>query len=382
MSKIDELKKQNPKFNQSLIDILKLAVPNNSNKYTELFLKLIKNTPARANSTPYGDDLEYELHNTFGVPKENLFELGIHDRLLMYALLDNYLKRDDSKIFMKFCELNERKLIENSDVTSYFTFEQLEEANSIAEIKLLDKESEKQIHKVYENGEWLVLRPLTYNASLKYGASTKWCTAMHSEKSYYTKYTNRGILIYNINKKTGLKVACYKSLIADDPEFSFWDAKDIRIDSIESGLPEEIIQVIKTEISNNAKTNYNLGNELGIPSNPEKTLHLRAVPRAETDDRFRALQDAIHNVGRDELEVTEEIMSEPYIMPDNLSGIVGTGTLIGPGTLTTTNANLTTSSNTFIWDPTLTTYRTDANGTPYRTNETQPGPLGDPYNVF
>jgi hypothetical protein len=364
MSKIDELKKQNPKFNQSLIDILKLAVPNNSNKYTELFLKLIKNTPARANSTPYGDDLEYELHNTFGVPKENLFELGIHDRLLMYALLDNYLKRDDSKVFMKFCELNERKLIENSDVTSYFTFEQLEEANSIAEIKLLDKESEKQIHKVYENGEWLILRPLTYNASLKYGASTKWCTAMHSEKSYYTKYTNRGILIYNINKKTGLKVACYKSLIADDPEFSFWDAKDIRIDSLESGLPEEIIQVIKTEISNNVKTNYNLGNELGIPSNPEKTLHLRAVPRAETDDRFRALQDAIHNVGRDELEVTEEIMSEPYIMPDNLSGIIGTGTSIGPGTLTTT------STNTFIWDPTRTAYRIDANGQ-------QPGPLGD-----
>jgi hypothetical protein len=373
MSKIDELKKQNPKFNQSLIDILKLAVPNNSNKYTELFLKLIKNTPARANSTLYGDDLEYELHNTFGVPKENLFELGIHDRLLMYALLDNYLKRDDSKVFMKFCELNERKLIENSDVTSYFTFEQLEEANNIAELKLLDKESEKQIHKIYENEEWLILRPLTYNASLKYGASTKWCTAMHSEKSYYTKYTNKGILIYNINKKTGLKVACYKSLIADDPEFSFWDAKDIRIDSMESGLPEEIIQVIRTEININAKTNYNLGNELGIPNNPEKVLDLRP----ETDDRFRALQGAINNIGRDELEVTEEIMSEPYTMPDNFSGIIGTGTLIGPGTLTTTSANLTTSSNTFIWDPTLTAYRIDANGTPYRTNETQPGPLGN-----
>jgi hypothetical protein len=60
-----------------------------------------------------------------------------------------------------------------------------------------------------------------------------------------------------INKKTGLKVACFKSL-DEEHEFSFWNQEDIRIDSIESGLPLFIIDIIRDEITNNPVSNMSL----------------------------------------------------------------------------------------------------------------------------
>ncbi len=47
---------------------------------------------------------------------------------------------------------------------------------SLADLKMVDKEMEKQIEKLFEDEQWLVLKPLSYLASKKYGASTKWCT--------------------------------------------------------------------------------------------------------------------------------------------------------------------------------------------------------------
>lgn len=361
MAKIDEIKKQNPRFNKSLIDVLKMIVPGNENKYTETLLKLIKTNPRRTTSD-YMGDVRIELTRRFGVPEFQVSEMDNHELVLVWTLLDLYIAPDDSKAFIKFCEFNERKLIDNPDVTSYSSFQQIVEANTIAEVKLLDKESEKQIHKVYEDSEWIVLRPLTYNASLKYGASTKWCTAMQSDDSYYKKYTNRGILIYNINRKTGVKVACYKSLIADEPEFSFWDVKDIRIDSMESGLPDNIIQAIRNEINTNTKTNYDLGVELGIYGAvkvmPEVEELLRARLVARNDERFGALQDAINNVGRDEeVEPDEVVNPEPYLTAVDPNGLTNglNGTTTGTITINPFTWTMPMNTATFLTN-------TDSNG--------------------
>ena len=60
-----------------------------------------------------------------------------------------------------------------------------------------------------------------------------------------------------INKITGLKVACFKSLDSE-PEFSFWNQTDSRIDSLESELPDFILDMIRNEVKNNTHTNYSL----------------------------------------------------------------------------------------------------------------------------
>ena len=117
----------------------------------------------------------------------------------------------------------------------------------------------KQVQKLYETDEWLVVKPLSYQASLKYGASTKWCTVSNDSSEYYFKYSKRGILIYSINKKTGNKVAGFKSLdISYDPETSFWNITDQRIDSMDSGLPNDVLDIFRNEFLNTKQTNWDI----------------------------------------------------------------------------------------------------------------------------
>jgi hypothetical protein len=161
----------------------------------------------------------------------------------------------DIKGYYNFCEFNERGLIEQNDLSKYSSFDDIMTQLGVAELKADMKELESQVKKIYDGDEWLVVRPLTYHASTKYGANTKWCTTAANEYSYFRKYATNGILLYMINKVTGVKVACYKSLQISDPEFSFWNQIDKRIDSLESGLPYEILQIIQNETLNNPISN-------------------------------------------------------------------------------------------------------------------------------
>ena len=117
----------------------------------------------------------------------------------------------------------------------------------------------KQVLKLYETDEWLVVKPLSYQASLKYGASTKWCTASKDSPDYYFRYSRRGILIYSINKKTGNKVGAFKNLDTGyDVETSFWNITDQRIDSMESGLPNDVLDVIRYDFFNTKESNWDI----------------------------------------------------------------------------------------------------------------------------
>ena len=254
MSRIDELKKQHPNYALSIIDIYKMISPNQSSKYIEMLIKLDKN---REFNEPdvyrrqiiecmVGWGIDYNYLETFDLETLNMFFINV-----------NNLVGDTGKIrsFTKFASLNERKLIENNDVTSYSSWGDIEQAISLAEIKLIDKETAKQIKKIYEDDEWISLRPLSLEASMKYGANTKWCTTTESGQ-YYARYSARGILIYNINKKTGYKVACFKNLDqAYDNEFSWWDVTDKRIEVLDSEAPAVVLEAIRNEIKNRSVPN-------------------------------------------------------------------------------------------------------------------------------
>ena len=239
MSRIDELKKQHPIYALSAIDIFKMISPNQSNKYIEMLIKSDKNRKFTITNEPdtyrsqiiecmVGWGIDYNYLETFDL-----------ETLHMFFLILNNLMGDTGnvRLFTKFASLNERKLIENNDVTSYSSWGDIEQAVALADIKALDKKLEKEIKKVYEDDEWLSLRPLSLEASMKYGANTKWCTTTNSGQ-YYARYSMRGILIYNINKKTGYKVACFKNLDqAYDNEFSWWDVTDKKIEVLDSEAP-------------------------------------------------------------------------------------------------------------------------------------------------
>jgi hypothetical protein len=159
-------------------------------------------------------------------------------------------------LIREFAQYNERNLIEENDITKIKSFEQLNNIVSLVEIKSWSKELESQSIVLLDNNQtgWFLIKPLTYEASKKYGSTTKWCTTNKNNPEYFYKYY-RGVLIYCINRKSGKKVAMHCHL--DGMEVSFWNSEDIRIDSIFSGLDEECIDVIKREIIL-GKSNYDL----------------------------------------------------------------------------------------------------------------------------
>ena len=150
-------------------------------------------------------------------------------------------------------------MIKENDLSNLKSFEDLELQVSLAELKMIDKDLEKQVIKLLETDEWLVVKPMSFLASKKYGANTKWCTTQENNPDYYLRYSRRGVLIYCMNKITGEKVAAFKNLDESyDRETSFWNMIDNRIDSIESGLPNQVMDVIKDEFKNTTKPNWEL----------------------------------------------------------------------------------------------------------------------------
>lgn len=260
MSRIDELKKQHKDLALNDLDLMKMAMPDQAVKYVEVLAKL---TRSKYKETAIAHDGEDNLRTAclsslagWGIDYNYLETLETSVLWALWTRMETLLGQSNFKLFIKFANLNERGLIVNNDVTSYKSFNEIEQAISLAEIKLIDKELEKQIIKIHEDDEWLLLKPLSLEASMKYGASTKWCTTSEGGK-YFANYSKWGILIYCLNKKTGYKFASFKNLDRDrDNEFSFWNPADSKIDPLDTmEIPTEILAIIRKEVNTNSVPN-------------------------------------------------------------------------------------------------------------------------------
>jgi len=256
MSRIEELKKQNPNFNLDGIAIINDSL--GKVKYTEMAINLIKNKLSENNESRC-EDIINQIHHEFDFDLEHLKGLTFMELSNILNFISTFFGYNNFRLMKEFVTLNEKKLIENNDLTSYKTFDEVELQISLSSLKSIDKEMAKQVLKLYETDEWLVVKPLSYQASLKYGASTKWCTASKDSSDYYFRYSKRGIVIYSINKKTGNKVAGFKSLdTSHDAETSFWNITDQRIDSMDSGLPSDVLDIFRNEFSNTKQSNWDI----------------------------------------------------------------------------------------------------------------------------
>lgn len=303
MSRIKNLK-TNPEHNINIVDIVGLFVPENKTKYVETLMRIMKKTK---NLDEYQKDVIESYKKEFNISEDAFNEFTSLQILFIYRFIDSMFNYGDLKSFMKFCEYNERGLIEQSDLSRYSTFDEIMVATSIAEVKTLEKDLEKQIKVIYSGDEWIVLRPLTYVASRKYGSSTKWCTTQENNPEYFIRYAKKGILLYMINKITGLKVACFKSLDNNDPEFSFWNQVDVRIDSIESELPTFIMECIKEEVSKNPVSNLSLLSEEDLKKQEdlirEQRKSISLVEGMEMSDRAeRPMEELMVDEGPTDME--------------------------------------------------------------------------------
>jgi hypothetical protein len=246
MSKVKTLSHQHPELSITLLDAIKIVDPSGDKRtYCELISKLLKK---KYESTIDTKELYFMLRGITGVDPETFR----FDNPLWCELMRVYLHSigvDITDPIKKLHEYRERKLI-NSDISKYDSIESILEDLSMADLKQISFENEKCVHKVFESQEWILVRPLTSESSMRYGSNTKWCTTSTSSEYFY-RYS-RGFLIYIINKKTGLKIACHADLENGKySNLSFWNQKDERTDSMDTGLPFEILNMVKKELVEN-----------------------------------------------------------------------------------------------------------------------------------
>ena len=235
MSKIKELKTNNDNI-INLVDVLEMFSPDRKSKYTETLLRLMKGT---RNINDHFEEIKLSLTGEFKfLTNEDLDKYSPIQLMIIHRFIDSFFNYSDLQSFRRFCEYNERNLIAQNDLTKYKSFDEILTQLSLADLKVETKNLENEIVKIHEDDEWLLLRPLTYLSSKKYGANTKWCTTSEGNSEYFERYSSKGVLIYCMNKKTGYKVASFYSLDKKDPEFSFWNQKDTRIDSLDTDFEE------------------------------------------------------------------------------------------------------------------------------------------------
>lgn len=106
-----------------------------------------------------------------------------------------------------------RPLLEEKDIMKYDTLQKLRDAlepyldDPYADIHITSKamrirKIKEGAEKVYEDEEWAVFVPHTWEASRYYGKGTRWCTASEYSDNYFNQYNSKGVLYININRRT------------------------------------------------------------------------------------------------------------------------------------------------------------------------------------
>lgn len=108
---------------------------------------------------------------------------------------------------------------------------------------------------VYEDADWQVWIPKSYEASCKLGRGTKWCTATTESSFYYNNYTRSGPLFINIFKKNPNEK--YRFHFESS---SYMDAEDSEID---------IIDFLKSELGLHQFYTKRLAKIFDLPEDPE-----------------------------------------------------------------------------------------------------------------
>ena len=306
MSKAKDLK-TSPDNNINLYELFSLFAPDKKSKYADTLLRVMKKTK---DLDLHVKEIKEKLNKEFDFSFEDMDNIPSFHFVFFWRIIDNMFNVSDLKQFQRFCELNERGLIKQNDLSRYNSFDEIINSLSVAEMIADLKEMEKQVKIVFENEEWLLVRPLTFASSKKYGSNTKWCTTTETNPEYFIKYASRGVLIYCINKINGYKVASFNSLDKNEREFSWWNQKDSRIDSLETELPVDLLQIVKEESTIKAKTNrFLLSDDERIKEDKalqKYGINYKKIPVqpdnmiAETEDRSSYISRAIMRAQMDE----------------------------------------------------------------------------------
>jgi len=145
---------------------------------------------------------------------------------------------DEVKFFHRFVNALPIK-----DINRY-NYNTLNDALAGKKLQAQEKEYAKDVTKIYEDNEWLLVSPKTHQSSCAYGANTKWCVTMKNDPSYYKRYTDGNeYLIFVIDKSKNQKWAVHTSIPlgspSEDTEIKLPWHKEIKLSRYMYDQPEE-----------------------------------------------------------------------------------------------------------------------------------------------
>ena len=272
MSRLDKLKEQHPELNVSVMDVIAKLDPTKTYKYTEFLVKKFKEFYDEYDDWMIGLGIEMMGRENM----ESLNEFEIHARA---------------------------NRITNPDISQYKDFSQIYKAVEEAKEKVRLKELEKQVIKLYDDDEWSVVIPLSYEASKTYGANTKWCT---TQERYWNDYYKTYKLIYIQNKKTNEKYAVSRHW-EDDKKIQAWMSNDDETSPLLLPLPIEVMSVILCEV-NKTDTIFELQSKHNIVEGT------KSKKEGRPDYIDGGLDFYYDQFNRNDVEVTRRIASyDPYV---------------------------------------------------------------------
>jgi hypothetical protein len=248
MSRLEKLKDQHPELNVSLIDIIGSVEPSDTYKYMGFLIKILKNNYYKKGNA-------IDLHR------------GIAIKLFDYENLS---------LLIDFEKHSRANRLSNPDIGRYHSFDEIGKEVKRADEVIKIKELEKQVIKLYETDFWLIVIPLSFEASKVYGANTKWCT---TQERHWNDYKTKYKLIYIINKKSNVKYAVSSSVTED--KVQGWLANDKESNPMLWSIPNDVMNVLVEEVRKKESVNelsLNIGITSAIKESKKLTLEPISVP--------------------------------------------------------------------------------------------------------
>jgi hypothetical protein len=315
----------------NLVRLISKLDPSKTNKLTPFMVKVIKNRMDRFEKDIARDGNVYSSRYEYVNSKMN--DVNGVEKLLLTWIIDQF-GAENIETLREFNEALDKNLVDQNDISKYENFEDITNQLSIARTKELLKKSRKEISVVYEDDEIMMLKPLSFESSLKYGAGTKWCTSMKNDPEYFYRYSKNGVLIYLINKQTGRKFGCHSE--KNEPgRVHIYNEVDQSIDSFHIGLPYEklviLMDLMNVEkygvnsdlFSDEEKSNY----ELKLAPMEEELLPMNHIEETMVvnEELPRFNRRIIPTPARERIEMLVEIMEEKeeeYPTQEKIMGMI------------------------------------------------------------
>jgi len=283
---IKKIKKENNSINISLVDLMGKLDNSETKKYTQFLVKMLKKN--------FDNEQDFLVRDSSHRERkiDQVLNNSTFDGWITRKILTNLYGWDEVDSFINFCEFMERGLTNEKDISKYDSWEMVTSEVFQAKNRNLFKMAKKEVKVVYEDDQYMCIKPLTYAASVSYGYQTRWCTASVQEPSYFYNHSKDGVLVYLIDKINNVKFGFYHNSY----QIQIYNQKDDRVDSMETGIPIELLHKLIGEMKSEAKDknfNYKLFGESEL-ENMKKYRHGEEIPVDDLlDDMINPVEESV-----------------------------------------------------------------------------------------